>query len=162
MMTDKRKNDHFSDGFLWQYHLQEWDATTQQAVTEHLQTCAACSRTVGEVARLIQVMQNRHYAIKPDWAEQTRLLRAIRSISHDRRPEGIWVEQSRRLIRWLTPSVAVLIIAFLLLHPESNSTRLDWSEWLTATPESRLVFPRSEMQMKEELYELVASQYQNQ
>jgi len=160
-MFNKIKKSHYSDGVLWQYHLNELNQADSREVADHLKSCAACRAKLIELERLIQVMQTAHHRIKPDWAQQLRMLHVLHKAVRVTAIDSIWVDQSKRLLRWLIPSVALLLIAFLLVKPTAKSTPTYWSELLMATPESRLLFPQSEKQMKEDVYELLVSHYQN-
>jgi len=158
-MFSNKKRKHFSDGVLWQFHRNELDQADSRAVAEHIQGCTLCHARLDDLARMIQVMHTAHHQTNPDWAQQLRMHHALRQAATEPVISSVWVDQSKHLLRWLIPSVALLVIAFLLVNPAAKSTPTYWSELVLTSPESRILFPQSEKQMKEDVYKLLVTHY---
>lgn len=161
MAERNEQNEHPEDTQLWRWQSQELDERSASAVARHLQECPSCSRRAAAVQQLVQTMRSMHHAVQPTLAQQMSVFRALEEQTRPVEPWNILEGTSRRLLRWLSPALAVLALLFVLLGRESAPPQDALAMVLPDTPESYLLVAASDEQLQEAIFEVALSYEQN-
>ncbi len=151
-----KQSSHIDDVTLWAWLREELDSATANAVQEHVAACHECALRTDQVTQMLNTIRLGHYAVQPTFAQQTHLLRALTTQTAPEQNRGVWVKTSERLLRWLAPAVAVLMIFFTLNHKPDAPTPNDMlAEFLIDTPEAAILVATTEEEMQSAMLELM-------
>ncbi len=153
---------HLGEATLRQWHERELSEHEMLAVQSHLDHCDSCRQRAAVTARLFAALRERHHAVQPTLAEQMRLARALeKQFVSDELP-SIWVDASRRLVRWLAPAAAILAALLVLLRQEQTSSVSVLANLLPETPESQLLLADTDEKFQQAMWEVALSLEENQ
>lgn len=153
---------HLGEATLRQWHESELSEHEMLAVQSHLDRCDSCRQRAAVTARLFAALRERHQAVQPTLAEQMRLARALEKQFVSEELPSIWVDASRRLVRWLAPAAAILAALFVLLRQEQTSSASVMANLLPETPESQLLLADTDEKFQQVMWEVALSLEENQ
>jgi anti-sigma factor RsiW len=151
-----KQSSHIDDVTLWAWLREELDTAAANAVQEHVAACSECALRTDQVTQMLTTMRIGHHAVQPTLAQQTHLLRALANQTVSEENRSVWVKTSERLLRWLTPAVALLVILFSLNgEPDTPMTGDILVEFLIDTPEAAILVAATEEEMQNAMLELM-------
>lgn len=162
MHEAKNLDQHVAEITWWQWCDGELAPHEVQTLQMHLKACAACRQHAARLERLFATMRQAHHTVQPTLAEQMQLAQALEQKFVVEELPLILIESSRRLLRWLTPAIAILAAVFILLRQEDNVATKALANLLPETPESQLLLVDSDEQFQQTMWEVALRLEENQ
>lgn len=162
MRETKNSDQHLTESTWWQWRDGELNERDIRTLQTHLSECASCRQRAATIERLFTTMRQAHHAVQPTLKAQMQLARVLeRQFVVDELPV-ILIEASRRLLRWLTPAIAILAVVFILLRQEDNVATSALANLLPETPESQLLLVNSDEQFQQAMWDVALRLEENQ
>jgi len=162
MREAKNSDQHITESTWWQWRDGELDQRDMQTLQTHWRGCASCRQRAATLERFFATMRQAHHAVQPTLAAQMQLAQALEQQFVAAELPIILIEASRRLLRWLTPAIAILAAVFILLRQEDNVAANALASLLPETPESQLLLVDSDEQFQQAMWDVALSLEENQ
>lgn len=162
MREANHSEQHVTATLLWQWHDGELNAREVQALQTHCNACAVCRQRATMIERSFAAMRRAHHGVQPTLAAQMLLARALEQRFVAEKFPVILLETSRRLLRWLTPAIAILAAVFILLRQEDGTSADAVANLLPETPESQLLLADSDDQFQQAMWDVALGFEENQ
>lgn len=156
-------DQHVTEVTWWQWRDDELALHEVQALRAHLNVCASCRQQAVRLERLFTTLRQAHHTVQPTLAEQMQLAQVLEQKFVLEELPRILIESSRRLLRWLTPALAILVVVFIiLLRQDENVATNALANLLPETPESQLLLVNSDEQFQQTMWEVALRLEENQ
>jgi len=162
MREVNNSEQHVTENMLWQWRDGELNARDMQALQTHCNACAVCRERAAISERSFAAMRRAHHDVQPTLTAQMRLTRVLEQQFVAEKFPVILFETSRRLLRWLTPAIAILAAVFILLQPEDRAAPDAVANLLPETPESQLLLADSDDQFQQAMWDVALGFEENQ